>query len=468
MNKQKLWKWGLIVLLIVLGAALVSIAVIGYYDRPVYDDYIYLKGYADRPLRVFDFNVNGRYTALVIFGLTYNLPHLLQFVPLASVIIMLTTFYFSLKMLLAKRLEQYPRLIAAVIAAGLSLAVFLMLPGPYSSLYWYSAAVSRSWPMFFVMVYGVYLLSRSSRGKAHHWYVAWPVFFLLPIVVGAMDETGSAILIGVSVIALLLARSKKNRVYIRYGLYSLAGSLISLAILYFGSARRRALITRIDHASMLDRTLELPHKLGHFLLKSAPHHIHNHSVILLLFAVGLVVSVLVLKKTPVSAKRLWQWLGWSTLIAIIFASLDYSVTWIAAGKSSFDRGYILPVMTVVVFAVVLGLIAGQLLLKYKITYTRWITAGVVVIAGVFLILHLAYIPYTYRFAHKIKQRGIDWDQRNALILKDKQAGQCMIAVPNLAINQYMHDLWPDPAFWVNNSPTHYYGLKKPCRVYAEK
>lgn len=468
MNKQKLWRWGLIATLVVLSAALLFIAFIGYYDRPIYDDYIYLKGYADRPLRVFDFNVNGRYTALVIFGLTYNLPHILQFVPLVSVLIMFTTFYLSLKMLLSKRLEHNQALTSAVIAAGLSLAVFLVLPGPYSSLYWYSAAVSRSWPMFFIMVYGVYLLTRASTGKAKAWYVAWPLFFLLPIVVGAMDETGSAILIGVSAIALWLARAKKNRAYVRYSLYSLVGSLISLAILYFGSARRRALISRIDHASMLDRTLELPHKLGHFLLKSAPHNIHNHSVIFLMFTLGLIVSVFILKRTAVSTKRLWQWLGWSALIALIFASWDYSVTWIAAGKSSFDRGYILPVMTLVVFAVVLGLIAGQLLLNYKVAYTKWISAGFVVIAAVILVVHMAYIPYTYHFAHKIKQRSVDWDQRNSLILKDKQEGKCMIAVKNLAINQYLHDLWPDPAFWVNNSPTHYYGLKKPCRVYAEQ
>lgn len=449
---------------------LFTIAALGIFVRPAVDDLYYLSYDNSEPLRTFNLLTNGRITSLMIYGIFYQIPFFLQLVPLLSVIIIFLGFYIPLRIIFKRYFNSQPKLLLLAIAASTSLAVCLLTPGLYTSLFWFAAAPVHTWPFSFILLY-IGLLLDNQRTKEWSSSIKIITYALIPLGIGLLYETSSILLILISAATLVVAYRKKLTHYTRIGWLSLAGSLLSLGILFFspGAIRRRDSVASATDTTLFDRITQLPDVVWHNLTVTYPLLFERYEILIILAAGVALVPILFLKKDKAPSRKAVSLTLLLTVISLLVVLIiNTAIIYLGVESTPPLRAYFLPTLVLCVSVAIIGFILG-IAIRQLAVYRQGIALGALLTTIIiFISINYAFVPYLKSFYSTIKIHTIAWDERDEKIKAALSEGKCDIQVNNLPIKG-IGDISSDKNHWRNTGISGYYGFPEygECRVYAK-
>lgn len=477
MTITKKWRW---ILLITLAASIIGLlcmASIGYFVRPMADDFYYMSVGESPPLRHSFGSLfgNGRVSSIVFYLLLYPVPFFLRFVPLLTIVFVAAGFFVPIRLVSKRKYKNDSLLITSTISATATLVTLLMLPGLYSSVFWFSAAPVHVWSFSFLLMYLGLLWHYGRKDTPPTWWLSALVFGVGALFVGDLYEASSGILIVSSLLVLLLTYYKHVFAYRRIGWLSLAGSFASLIVLLFspGALHRRHIENSLAGGGMFDRIGQLPQVVWQNFTSVAPGLFNNYGALVILFICTTVFSIFCLKQKINNKKGSLMILA-AILACLLAATINVAVVWVGEGQLLPLRAYFLPALLLVILALIVGDILGQTVKEWPPLWIGGAAGALLTIGVTFAITNSFFIPYVRDFRGQVKLHTIAWDKRDSFIKQSlaNNPGICDLRVANLPLLGG-GDISPKRDYWRNTGITSYYYPPSKfkdfhCRIYAQK
>jgi len=402
-----------------------------------------------------------------------------------------------------------PRSTALLAASMLTFLFIFLLPNRFQNLYWQSALVTYTLPVFFWMVMAGIVLINWDHAKRHFIYFIIS-FFLLAFFTGGFSETGLALQIGALSLAFLAALPQPNNRSIRLIMIiaGLLGSLLSLATMRLLPSeglliRQASLPPAPDLVTLVTKSFRFAWDFTSqsILGKPLPH--------LLLIIVSVLFSYVLSEYSDQSDKSQAdeiinsgndlgansaaettthsvtnlqeskdktndrinnfpvQQLPLKSVIfnLLIIPILAYLMIVCICAPSMYaesaypsDRVLGLGVFILVLAMLLWGFMAGLLMNRLPRHKT------IMSIVGFILLLSLMYPIRAGLLAQldvaDAENYAVQWDARDTSIRQAASNGQTSITIPGFPARYEVADYGVDPTFWVNRCAAAYYGLQE--------
>lgn len=446
-------------LLAILGLCLVSLVYLlclSPYARPVHDDFYFLTplGSATPQSNWGYWNRNGRLTDTAIYSLLYPVPHIIQLTPIVTIMLVFAGF-FSVAYALLKHYSkiQEVRLLSVTTASLLTLTAVMTAPSIYASFYWLAGGVPHTWAAALVLIYIGLVLARLKKSTGPKIWKDIGAFFILPLVIGDAYESASLTIIALSVSIIVFIYWKKIKVDWRVLWFSLTAGLGGLLIELFspGALDRQKATTG---GGMINRLPGIPGDLWQHWTSILPHTLLNKSMFVILFLIGLLIGLFLLKRRFSIRSSLY--LALTTVAAcVMVVSVNIAAQWLAMGAPLQVRSYFTATAWIALGCLLVGVVAGQAFISKQklLAYLSFIFILAM------LTLNQGFMPYLNNVRTEFTSFSNVWDSSNTYVTQAVSRKQCRIPISSIDINGTAN-VQPNIRYWMNNEIDHYYSIRK--------
>lgn len=455
----------LIGVILVCSLGLLYFASLGIFVRPATDDMFYTTFDGSQPTYNFHF-LNGRLSAILLYGLLYELPLFLKIVPLISILILFIGYVIFSNALVKRIFRKDDVGIITLLFASLgSIVTCMILPGLYVSMFWFAAVPVHTWSFGLILIYLGFIMDHQSTLMRKPW-VRFLVYFLFPLSIGSLYEAAAASILIVSIITAGLAMYRKIRPLINVALYGTVSSLIGLGILFFspGAIKRRQWVSKVTDSSGTERINQLPSIIWDNLTDLTPHLLQNKiALVIMLITVAMVTAKY--SNINFSLRRLLQACVLVATLTLAYIMLNITIIWIGLGEPQPVRSYFSTSLTLTIFTLLMGIIIGQILLRYSTFIKKFKYFHILLILSVALLFFGALVPYAADSTHELKIYAKEWDRRDLQMKTIVKESHCTVAVEPVPIKG-MWVMSNRPSYWVNDAMARYYKLS--CKPKANQ
>ena len=376
----------------------------------------------------------------------------LRVLPVLLILGMAASAYLLLKQFFRRINMELPRLSMLAFALALTLLTLSALPNLYQSIYWRAGSLAYTLPVIALNLLLAGLLNAHTRKPA--WYTL-SAFALGAFVAAGFSTTNAAVQFTALSFVFCVLLIRKRLAPAERGLWvaALAGSLLGLLVLALqpGAHLRLAQMPPMPGLGRLVY-LTLRHSAAlvyHSLVDFLPARL---AALLLGFVFGLSVRG---QKIP-PLKELLTPLGLTALGAFSLIAAFCAPSALAQSAYPEARSQTIAVYLISVGLLGAGFLAGgwlRALLPGKSSRALLIFLNIAALVS----LIFALIPLPAHFA-EYRRHAADWDEREALILQQKDAGARSVLVPGVDSLAGLMGFSPDPSQWVNGCAASYYQL----------
>ncbi len=376
----------------------------------------------------------------------------LRVLPVVLILGMAASAYLLLKQFFHRINMELPRLSLLAFALALTLLTLSALPNLYQSIYWRAGSIAYTLPVIALNLLLAGLLRLRKNKPA--WYTL-SAFALGAFVAAGFSTTNAAVQFTALsfIFCVLLIRKRLAPQERALWIAALAGSLLGLLVLALqpGAHLRLAQMPPMPGLGRLVY-LTLRHSAAlvyHSLVDFLPARL---AALLLGFLFGLSARG---QKIP-PLKELLTPLGLTALGAFLLIAAFCAPSALAQSAYPEARSQTIAVYLISVGLLGAGFLAGgwlRLLLPGKSSPVLLIILNVAALVS----LIFALSPLPAQFA-EYRRHAAAWDEREALILQQKDAGARSVLVPGVDSLAGLMGFSPDPSQWVNGCAASYYQL----------
>lgn len=441
----------------IFGVVLAGLVLLGQYGRPFQDDFYYYPPANQTEMNALlneRYNWTGRFTATTShLAVGWSQTHWI--VPFISFAVMVAGIYaFStalLKKLLPEKLIR--RSTALALGTGLTLAIFLVTPSPYSSIFWLSGAPIHFWSYGLLLLYLGYLIAQLPEKRKVYDY---PLMVLAPLIIGMMGEVAMfAATGGIGLVLIFMKLYRKKKILLP-AVVNGVGITIAFLALFFsnGAAVRRGSENAVSASELI---MHIPYLIVNNLSVLGTSLLSNKTVLIVVLLVAIVLGM---SAKYAVRKRTYMCLAIITCIAVgvmclnfigVYSSVRLNVAW--------DRTQAFSVIVIIGLLMTYGIIIGLLIKQHAKKITVYVQAAVLLLAVGIVGLEAGYVSYINEFTNHVKGRAAAFDAREHAI-KTAKITVCPVALPATEIKgmQEGPDLWEDPNHALNVGVKRYYRL----------
>lgn len=452
-----------LILGIIFSIGLIWLMVSGQHLRPFQDDFYYYAPADQAEAGVLlneRYNWTGRFTTTTIH-LVVGWTNSYWIVPLISFLVMTAGIYvFSKTVLLQSFASKLTRnSVAFFLSTGLTLAIFLATPSPYSSIFWLSGAPIHFWSYGLVLMYFAYLIKASGRKIRLFEY---PLMVIIPLLIGMMGEVAMFTLAAGVTLILAVAGlyAKKNTLFALVA--NAVGVLGAFYALFFsmGAVIRRGAEDSVPVSEVIMNAPYVVAKNFYILITSL---ISNKTVLIVALLMAMVIGTLLAVK-HLHIKRIVGMLVIVTVVCVVLMSLNFVGVYSSVKLTvAWDRTQAFSVIVIIGLLIAYGVVTGLYIKRHYKALVGKIRLGFIAGLVAIVALEAAYIPYITQFTNAIEARAAAYDVREDTIKQMKGQKLCPVAVPSTIINgtQEGQDLWEDQTHALNVGVQRYYRLDCP-------
>jgi len=444
--------WALLLALLTMPYLALSI-----FARPLADDYcssaqFHLLGFWQAQANAYNGWTN-RYATMFFTGIVdwFGLWGL-RVLPAFLILGLAASAYLLLKQFLRRINVEQPRLNLLVYALALTLLTLSALPNLYQSVYWRAGSTAYTLPVIALNLLLAALLSADKRKPAWH----TPILFALGAFAAAGFSTANAaVLVTALGFAFCVLSWRKRLAAQERGLWigALVGSLLGLLVLALQPGARLRL-AQMPPMPGLGRLiyLTLRHSAAlayHSLLDFLPAR-------LALLLLGLLCGIRAQALSVPPLKKLVTPLLLTALGAFLMLAAFCAPSALAQSAYPETRSQTGAVTLISVLLLGAGFLAGgwsRAFLSRKSSRALLILLNI----GALACLFFAFNQLPAQFA-EYRRHAADWDEREAVILQQKDTGSRTALVPGVDSLAGLMEISPDPAQWVNGCAASYYQL----------
>lgn len=443
---------------------LVKIAFWGRFVRPIADDYLYQTSGHHFLFQALRLETNGRLTSSIIYWVGYTIPGFLKIVPLISVLLTLTAIFFLIYLIIGNGggLRYWLSCIGSIVVTT---AICLILPGLYTSLFWFSAAVVHSWPISLVYIYAASVVSiKKVRLRPLFFYT---LFGVSPLFISMLSEPTALILITICFTTFLYGSTKKETTYRLVGLAGTMAAFLGMLVLLFSpGAQSRASTTSFSLQEVFTQLGTLPHAFFQYTTQTLPSLIKNPAIVLALLLMGIIIGFM-----AYSTKKLNECLRNSGLLIIslcLAIFINFSVVWVSTKAFPPLRAYFMPVFCLCLVSFSAGTIIGTEIRRTRSIYHIPVVTILLLLLTIVGIKTLRLTSTTLgRESQAMRERASLWDSRDKHIIDSKQNRSCPIRAQSLPVDGFgAADIQPDSKNEINQWLDQYYMIpaKSNCAI----
>ncbi len=449
----------------------------GQYIRPFQDDFYYYPPVNHDELVALlneRYHWTGRLTTTTIH-LLVGWSGMFWIVPLVSFGLLISGVYAFSRVLLGKFFVMTRggyRRVSWFLAVGLTLAIFLVTPSPYSSMFWLSAAPIHMWSYALILLYIAYILKCLFQQKYKLKISDYFLMTITPLVVGMMGEVAMFTLTAFTGLILVYAGMHRSKKIALTAILNFLGLGIAFYALFFSIG---AVIRRGSEGSMSVSEVisQAPYVIVKNLYILASSLLNNRWVLVVLLLMAIVlgmniaVRVITLRKTLIFTAII-------TLVCLVLMSLNFVGVYASVKLTvAWDRTQAFSVIIIIGLLMLYGLLIGAGIRQYfaKQYAKGWLQRMNSIAIGIgimIVVLHIGFLPYVQQFATGLRERAIAYDKREAYLLHraKSNSNDCPIVVPSTSIlgMQEGVDLLSDENHALNVGVRRYYRL--PCTAAA--
>lgn len=376
----------------------------------------------------------------------------LRVLPVLLILGMAASAYLLLKQFFHRINMELPRLKLLLFALALTLLTLSALPNLYQSIYWRAGSIAYTLPVIALNLLLAGLLRLRKNKPA--WYTL-SAFALGAFVAAGFSTTNAAVQFTALSFVFCVLLIRKRLAPPERGLWvaAVAGSLLGLLVLALqpGAHLRLAQMPPMPGLGRLVY-LTLRHSAAlvyHSLVDYLPAR-------LAALLIGLVCGLSARGLAIPPLKKLLRPLLLVALGAFILLAAFCAPSALAQSAYPEARSQTIPVYLISVGLLGAGFLAGgwlRLLLPGKSSPALLIILNIATLVS----LIFALSPLLAQFA-EYRRHAADWDEREALILQQKDAGARSVLVPGVDSLAGLMGFSPDPSQWVNGCAASYYQL----------
>lgn len=463
---------------VVIGLGLLLyLSFLGTYNRPFQDDFYYYPPSNDIEKEVLlneRYHWTGRLSATTVH-LIVGWAGVHWIIPLISFALMTTGTHCLLNSLLKnfagpKKRSKWK---VFVLSIGLVIAIFLVTPSPYSSIYWLSAAPIHFWSYGLILLYFSYLLSRMFNSRRALKVYDYAIMLGAPLIVGMLGEVAMAtLLVGIVLIMgyAKLFRSKKILIPAVVNGVGVAGAFWAL-FFSIGAVIRRGAEGSIPVSEVIQQA---PYVIVNNFISLMTSTLQNKELLIVVVLIALAIGIRYGAKRTLPVRKTVLLMGVVSIATVGLMSLNFVGVYASTRLMvAWDRTQAFSVISIVGLLLLCGVMGGVLLhqaLAANYSLRRVIQNGAMIIAAGIVVGNAAYIPHIQRFSGFLTDRAYAYDQREEYInstIKTNHQIQCPITLPAtyLRETQEFLDLFPEQDHALNVGVQRYYRL--PCGVVGE-
>lgn len=438
---------------------LAELVLLGQYARPFQDDFYYYPPTDQTEMHSLlneRYNWTGRFTATTIH-LAVGWSQMHWIVPFISFVVMMAGIYAFSSVLLTKLLPSrlLRRSVALTLGTGLTLAIFLATPSPYSSIFWLSAAPIHFWSYGLLLLYLAYLIRRLTKKPRFYDY---PVMLVAPLVIGMMGEVAMFAAAASIGLVLIFARLYQKKNIIWPTTASVIGLGLAFLALFFsnGAAVRRGSESTVPVGELITHT---PYLIAKNFYTLGTSLLSNKTVLIVVLLLAIILGISFGAKYIIG-KRTYINVAALTIVCVgvmclnfigVYSSVKLNVAW--------DRTQAFSVIVIIGLLMMYGTLVGVLIKQHAKNIASATRTGLLVLVLGIVGLEGGYIPYMNEFAGRVKERAVAYDAREHTI-KTEKITTCPVALPATEIKgmQEGQDLWEDPNHALNVGVKRYYRL----------
>lgn len=463
-------------------AGIAAFAYMGVNMRLIGDDYceaamVTKHGFINGQIRAYFDPVpfhGNRYTKTFIATfISLFPPKAYGFVPLSALIVFGLGLYVFQSAIFKLLHQEKSKLFKVFVSVVIVFFTFLYAPTVNQSLYWTSAMLPSTAPIFGTLYLMALLLTQSKL----KWYMSI-IVFIFALINGGLSENGSMLQLALISITLIVSRSffKKSDIYrsiFNKSVSALIGALSAIIIMWVSPSISQKQ-SEMTLSILQTIRMSLNHSMNFYLefiksfilsigflivigifaylletwtIKSKQEQkpVITKKILLSLFLTHLVVFLLILSNMIPSALTRNTYPDPRHLIIATFAST----------LGFFSTGYIVGVL--------FDKILRHFEIKEKFMSILIIGIGLITLTGLYPV---RYIPHIINDQMIFKYWSYQWDRRHNEINEKIISGERVIHVMQLhTVIEYVSELSPDLGNWYNLCAADYYGISK---IYADQ
>lgn len=471
-NKRKLLLCFFIFVVFIIITYILSNSI---FIRPYREDYYYIqpRSWSEfmNGLLAYRYSWTGRYTTTTAF-ITVGLLNLWSLVPLIS----FSIFSLGLKFLYKKILmfldiikQQYINLLSILLAVVTSATVFFLVPHPYSSFFWASAAPIHVWSYGLMLILIALFLDSINYRSSKDRQVNAVYLSAGLLIVGTMSEFATTLaILTVATSIIWLLKNKQLTKQFSHWASPLISLLIAFIILLFSPGaqiRKQVSGFMSNYSELANLPYAVQKSTGQFFSM-----INNPTVLITLFLVFTIIFYIFIKSNKVhNHRKIQKIIGSSVIVASLVIVLNPALIFISTGSvNQLSRSQV-PTVTAIVILVILSSIYVGILL-------RSLNRGVIVVflLGCLLtfstiISLVSTVNFSRDFKNDLYKRSIAYDSRQVILGTDKQdSKECVYYLTPIKLKyaQEGADLRADPNNWMNVGFAFYNNITQ-CKVIAK-
>jgi len=472
-DKNAILRIAVIILLIIGIGLLFYIATSALHIRPFQDDTAYYFPHTIPEYLVEleqRYGWTGRLTTTTVY-MTLGVLKMFWIVPLIGLFLMVFGIFRLTKVILERVSHTTRNLLLISMACGVygTLAIYILLPSPYSAVFWLSSAPIHFWAYGCILIYSSFIVQRLFSRHLHVRGRDWFFMVIFSAIIGMFSEMAGLILFGLSASAALVFLIRKQYDASLLMLPSVLGSVLAILALLFSPGavnRRNAEQVQIDMGNLIGVMPEIVKENFEALFFNGV--MPNKSILIIMFTLATTLTLLFLKVRV----RMQSILITTSVVMIVlvgvacanFVSIYISVQTVVA----WERAQSLSVIVVLIGIIFAGIIAGVLLRSILTSKTK---AGIIVTCLLIMVgvagYKQLYIPHVQGVRHAIYARSVEFDKRDSY-LRSLQKPTCPIkaTATSIAGVQEGVDILPDPNHIRNIEFARYFEL--PCHIEADE
>lgn len=478
-KSQNVYAFLFVIVGVACAGVLIYILLQSQFVRPFQDDFYYYPPASYQEMMALlneRFNWTGRFTTTFLY-LLIGWLQIHWIVPFVSVGVMSVGIYMLTYVLMRKYFEaskSLMRSIAFFFATTFTVALFLVTPSPYSSIFWLSGSTVHFWSYGFVLLFLAFVLKYIFAPKENIKLYTCILLSIATLLIGMLGELAMFSLAAAISVLLLFGVANRSKKVLKIVVASAIGIVGAAYALFFsmGAVIRRGSEESAGLEEVLSQT---PHIIFSNVQALMLSLMSNKVILIMILLTVFVIAFNYARRITHTRKLILS----AALVTVALTGL-VSINFIGVYSSvrldvAWSRTQAFSVMILIGLITMYSAIAGAYLKQKLIAkpYSR-IRQGIstTLLLAVFTLgfANSGFIPYVHQFALHVKNRAVAYDTRDRIVedIKSRTPIACPVLLPmtHIAGTEEGGDLLPDANHALNIGVQRYYRL--PCNVMEKR